>query len=114
MKTKISGFYTNRLLAPVWHDLSQHSGRAATDLPHRVCRALLHLLVRFKIIWLQENAKWLCHLVLLRCILIYIDRGLRRMTLDNAVGLDDMKKKEDGKDVVDNLLQKEEEKRGNE
>ena len=51
-----------------------------------------------------------------RCVLIYIDRGLRTMNQDMAVPteLHDLRKKAVGDDVVDNLLNKEGEKRGNE
>ena len=47
-----------------------------------------------------------------RCVLIYIDRGLRTMNRDTAVPTElyDLRKKEDGNDVVDNLINKEGEK----
>ena len=41
------------------------------------------------------------------CVLKYIDRGLRRMPLNEMLELDDMVKREERKDVLDNLLKQE-------
>ena len=41
------------------------------------------------------------------CVLIYIDRGIRKMNLDKNAELDDMRKKEGGHEVLDNLLKSE-------
>ena len=41
------------------------------------------------------------------CVLIYIDRGMRAMNLAKTVEFDDMRKKEEVQDVLDNLLKPE-------
>ena len=43
------------------------------------------------------------------CVMIYIDRGLLKANLDEAIELDDMSKNEEGKDVIHNLLNEDEE-----